>query len=181
MTTYCVEQDLQCTDSLAALTHAINNARRVLAAIPEGSSMLDLAHNCTLGELRERYRRARGVEQHITRQFGDAPEWTKKAEILASAIHFRQFLDARRPAKSSPKGAVDYKKLKADLDIIEVVGRYTQLRRQGRSWVGLCPFHGDKRRPNLVVWREPAVFKCFSCGARGDVVTFLKRIGAEVA
>lgn len=57
-------------------------------------------------------------------------------------------------------------------DIVDVVGEYVQLKKQGRSYVGLCPFHGEKT-PSFSVTQEKQIFHCFGCGKGGNVVTFL--------
>jgi len=62
-------------------------------------------------------------------------------------------------------------------DIVEVLGQYLDLRKAGKNYVGLCPFHPD-RRPSLSVSPERQMFYCFACGAGGDVFTFvMKREG----
>lgn len=64
--------------------------------------------------------------------------------------------------------------IKERVDIVEVVSRYVKLRRTGRAFAGRCPFHDD-RRPSLVVFPE-GDFRCFGCGARGDVIDFVALI-----
>jgi DNA primase len=59
--------------------------------------------------------------------------------------------------------------------IREVIGTHVQLRRAGRSWVGLCPFHGEKT-PSFNVHEEKRFFHCFGCGKHGDVFTFVMEI-----
>ena len=60
-------------------------------------------------------------------------------------------------------------------DITDVVSSYVQLKRRGRTQVGLCPFHNEKT-PSFVVYPETQSFYCFGCGAGGDVITFIKKI-----
>ena len=60
-------------------------------------------------------------------------------------------------------------------DIIELVSGYVQLRRRGRTYTGLCPFHSEKT-PSFVVYPENSSFYCFGCGAGGDAITFVKKI-----
>ncbi len=69
----------------------------------------------------------------------------------------------------------EIQELKASLSIREVIGRYTALRRVGRRWMGLCPFHGD-RHPSLSVDEEKGSFVCYACGERGDVFAFVGKI-----
>ncbi|WP_188453633.1 DNA primase [Virgibacillus oceani] len=57
-------------------------------------------------------------------------------------------------------------------DIVDVIGEYVQLKKQGRNYFGLCPFHGEKT-PSFSVTQEKQIFHCFGCGKGGNVVTFL--------
>lgn len=57
-------------------------------------------------------------------------------------------------------------------DIVDVVSDFVSLRRRGANWVGLCPFHND-RRPSFYVSRTKQICKCFSCGKGGSAVNFL--------
>ncbi|TWT90444.1 DNA primase [Pseudobythopirellula maris] len=60
-------------------------------------------------------------------------------------------------------------------DIVDLVGGYMQLRRQGRGYVGLCPWHDDTR-PSMQVNPDRQSFKCWVCDIGGDVFSFLMRI-----
>lgn len=57
-------------------------------------------------------------------------------------------------------------------DIVEVIGEIVRLKRRGRSWVGLCPFHPEKT-PSFNVTAEKGMYYCFGCQAGGNVVTFV--------
>src|SRR6187402_2703442 len=59
-------------------------------------------------------------------------------------------------------------------DIVDLVGSYVQLRRQGRNFVGLCPWHDDSR-PSLQVNPDRQSFKCWVCDYGGDVFSFVMR------
>jgi DNA primase len=69
----------------------------------------------------------------------------------------------------------DIESLRAQADIVTVVADYTQVRRAGRSFKGLCPFHTE-RTPSFTVTPEGNFFHCFGCGASGDIYDFLMRI-----
>ena len=58
-------------------------------------------------------------------------------------------------------------------DIVEVVSQYTDLRRQGERFVGLCPFH-DERTPSFSVKPGEGFYYCFGCEAGGDTIRFLQ-------
>lgn len=60
-------------------------------------------------------------------------------------------------------------------DIVEIVGQHVQLRKTGRSFKGLCPFHQEKT-PSFIVFPESQNFHCFGCGAGGDVFSFVMQI-----
>ena len=60
------------------------------------------------------------------------------------------------------------------IDIVDLVGSYVQLRRQGRNFVGLCPWHDDSR-PSLQVNPERQSFKCWVCDVGGDVFSFVMK------
>ncbi len=59
--------------------------------------------------------------------------------------------------------------------IREVVGTHVQLKRSGRSWKGLCPFHGEKT-PSFYVIEEKRFFNCFGCQKNGDVFKFIMEL-----
>jgi DNA primase len=57
-------------------------------------------------------------------------------------------------------------------DIVEIVSDHVTLTKRGKNYLGLCPFHED-RRPSLNVSQDKQIYKCFACGAGGNVFTFL--------
>ncbi|MBV9611830.1 MAG: DNA primase, partial [Acidobacteriaceae bacterium] len=67
--------------------------------------------------------------------------------------------------------------LKSQLNIVEVVGQYVRLKRQGagQRYVGLCPFHSEKT-PSFGVHSTLQLYKCFGCDAGGDVFKFVQEI-----
>ncbi len=56
-------------------------------------------------------------------------------------------------------------------DIVDIIGEHVSLKKKGREMVGLCPFHHD-HRPSMNVSPAKQIFKCFACGAGGDVFKF---------
>jgi DNA primase len=74
--------------------------------------------------------------------------------------------------------AKDLQQLKEEIrsrtEILDVIGQYTTLKRAGKNWKGLCPFHAD-RNPSFNVQPEKQIYKCFSCGEGGDVFTFVQK------
>lgn len=61
--------------------------------------------------------------------------------------------------------------VKSRLDIVEIVGQVVPLKKAGRNYKGLCPFHQEKT-PSFIVFPEGQNYHCFGCGANGDVFTF---------
>lgn len=69
----------------------------------------------------------------------------------------------------------DLERVRQTTSIVDVVQQYVALRRVGRNWVGLCPFHAE-RTGSFNVREETGRYKCFGCGAGGDVFTFVQEI-----
>ncbi len=65
--------------------------------------------------------------------------------------------------------------LRQAVDIVDVVSDYVQIKKQGRNYIGLCPFHGENT-PSFSVSPEKQIFHCFGCGVGGNVFTFLMDI-----
>lgn len=65
--------------------------------------------------------------------------------------------------------------IKANINIVDVISQYVVLKRQGRNYFGLCPFHNEKS-PSFSVSESKQIFHCFGCGAGGDAIGFLKKI-----
>ena len=62
-------------------------------------------------------------------------------------------------------------------DIVELVGSYVQLKRKGRLYGGLCPFHSEKT-PSFYVYPDTQSFYCFGCQAAGDAISFVRKINS---
>ncbi len=65
--------------------------------------------------------------------------------------------------------------IKDNIDIVDVISEYVELKRVGSQWMGRCPFHAD-RTPSFSVSGEKGLFHCFGCGASGDVIKFIEDI-----
>jgi DNA primase len=66
-------------------------------------------------------------------------------------------------------------RVRAASDIVEVIGERVALKRVGRNWTGLCPFHKE-RTPSFSVNPERQFYHCFSCKAGGDVFKFFQEL-----
>ncbi|HPJ72832.1 MAG TPA: CHC2 zinc finger domain-containing protein [bacterium] len=64
--------------------------------------------------------------------------------------------------------------VKSSIDIVDVVSDYFPLKRSGRNYKALCPFHQEKT-PSFMVNADRQIFRCFGCGAGGDVIEFVMK------
>ena len=62
--------------------------------------------------------------------------------------------------------------IRRSVDIVDIVSEYIPLEQKGRNFFALCPFHDD-HNPSLSVSREKQIYKCFVCGASGNVFNFI--------
>lgn len=86
---------------------------------------------------------------------------------------------------------IDTEKIKRSHNIVDVIGRYVNIKKQGQNWFGCCPFHSEKT-PSFSVDEKDQFYNCFGCGANGDVIKFVqeysgiefmaacKELGAEI-
>lgn len=65
-------------------------------------------------------------------------------------------------------------RIRQSIDIVDLVGQYIQLRRQGRNYVGICPWHDDSR-PSLNVNQQRQSWKCWVCDVGGDIFSFVMK------
>ena len=65
--------------------------------------------------------------------------------------------------------------IKENNDIVEVISQYIHLKRSGRNYFGICPFHNEKS-PSFSVSPDKQIFHCFGCGVGGNVITFISKI-----
>ena len=72
-------------------------------------------------------------------------------------------------AKISPE---EIAHIREQADIVEIIGDYIPLTMRGKNYFGVCPFHQD-HSPSMSVSREKQMYKCFSCGAAGNVFKFV--------
>jgi DNA primase len=66
-------------------------------------------------------------------------------------------------------------RIRQNVDIVEIISDYVQLKKQGRNYFGLCPFHGEST-PSFSVSPDKQIFHCFGCGAGGNVFSFLMEL-----
>ena len=65
-------------------------------------------------------------------------------------------------------------RIKNENDIVEVISETVRLKRSGRNFMGLCPFHNEKS-PSFSVSQDKQIYKCFGCGEAGNVISFVMK------
>jgi len=69
----------------------------------------------------------------------------------------------------------DVAKVKAATDFVQIASEHIALRKVGRRWSGLCPFHAEKT-PSFSINAEEGLYYCFGCQAKGDVIKFVREV-----
>ena len=93
---------------------------------------------------------------------------------MATSAELASASPNRQPAGSY--GGDDAKeRVREAVDIVDLIGSYISLRRNGRNLVGLCPWHDDSR-PSLQINPERQTFRCWVCNIGGDAFSFLMRM-----
>ncbi|HUQ39343.1 MAG TPA: DNA primase [Acidimicrobiales bacterium] len=69
----------------------------------------------------------------------------------------------------------DVARVRAATDFVQVASQHIALKKVGRRWTGLCPFHAEKT-PSFSVNAEEGLYYCFGCQAKGDVITFVREV-----
>jgi len=130
----------------------------------------------TLPQLRQELRHAE-TEASVCHQFDDSDGyyWQDYAAAVRLAIDIKRWLLA--PSKTQGKHAYpnhpQAEDVKSRNDIVQVVSRYVQLKRCGHNFIGLCPFHND-RRPSFTVYPKEQKWWCYGCSRGGDVISFVR-------
>jgi hypothetical protein len=68
---------------------------------------------------------------------------------------------------------IDTDNIKHSHNIVDIIDKCVPLKKQGKNWFGLCPFHSEKK-PSFSVDEKDQFYHCFGCGAHGDVIDFVK-------
>lgn len=69
---------------------------------------------------------------------------------------------------------IDAEQIKASVDIVEIIGKFVELKQKGSGFKGCCPFH-DEKTPSFNVNPELRTFKCFGCQEQGSVIDFIMK------
>ena len=133
-----------------------------------------IATHLTPEQLRKEIHHA-DIQQGIARCFGeddDISYWQAFGKACELALDIQK---ANQPKVEVREGQFSVKAVKEAHDIVDVINRYTKLRKAGKEYIGKCPFHHENH-PSLQVNQQKQVFYCFSCQHKGDVINFIMQI-----
>lgn len=91
---------------------------------------------------------------------------------LQTRFGFIYLIDGWESSLRIPEELIE--KIKDENDIVDVISENIKLKRSGRNYLGLCPFHNEKS-PSFSVSSDKQIYKCFGCGETGNVVTFIMK------
>ena len=134
-----------------------------------------LTNRFTLPELRYELHQA-DLELTTCETFGldaEAGYWRAYKELVSETMASLR-ANTPKPSPAAP-GRVDTEAIKARADIVGVIGEHIELRKAGRNFKAVCPFHADSN-PSLTVYPEQQSWHCFGCDKGGDVFTFTQLI-----
>lgn len=95
---------------------------------------------------------------------------------MSAVVEWMSRVSTQRELTLSSYSPLDVKEqVKQAIDIVELASKYVQLRRQGRNYVALCPWHDDSR-PSLQINPERQSWKCWVCDIGGDVFSFVMKL-----
>lgn len=102
----------------------------------------------------------------------DVIYWHEYGKTCRRALEVQR---SRQPKVEVREGELSIGAIKEAHNIIDIISRYTNLRKAGKEYMGKCPFHED-RQPSLEVNEAKQLFYCFSCQRGGDLINFIMQI-----
>lgn len=107
----------------------------------------------------------------------DDLEWWFEDYIGAcqEALEIKRWLQSKPPKVKLAKGKVDVVQLKENIDLVDLISHYTQLRKSSRNFTGCCPIHEDKH-PSLTVYPNTQRWWCYGCNRGGDAIDFIMTV-----
>jgi DNA primase len=94
------------------------------------------------------------------------------ASVVSSSGNLREIVHWRRILKGVTPEVIAEVRRRASM--VDVIAEEVMLKKAGKDYKGLCPFHCEKS-PSFFVSTEKGIFKCFGCGECGDIFTFLQK------
>ena len=133
-----------------------------------------LATHLTTVQLRKEMHNV-DIQQGVARCFGEDDDgiyWEHFGRVCVLALDIQK---ASQPKIEVREGQVSCRAIKEAHDIVDVISRYTELKKTGKEYVGKCPFH-EENHPSFQVSQQKQVFYCFSCQRKGDLINFIMQI-----
>ena len=114
------------------------------------------------------------IEYQNKRSCSLAPSAFSASLVLKNDLSSSGMMVLQRREKGTPLKYDDalIDQIRDAADIVDIIGSHLNLQKKGSSFIALCPFHNDTK-PSLNIHPQKQIYKCFSCGAGGDVYTFL--------
>lgn len=130
-----------------------------------------------LRELRE-VKHYAAVQMKVCRMLDGEPEIGIGEEVYWRCVveQAQLLIDEHKARIPAPTRTMPIAEAKSRADILEVIGRYMDLRKAGRQYAGKCPFHSSRYGDNFFINPELGKWHCFSCGKHGDVLDFIQQI-----
>lgn len=158
----------------------------VKPSVFDQADILYLVKHFTAEELQEEAERAdakamcakvrefyRGTPEDDGEDIDNFP-WKEFAAACRQAARLRESSARKKTARSGGRW-LDVEDIKARADIVEIAGRYTELKKKGRNFSGLCPVHTETG-PSFYVYPEQQRWHCYGCNAGGDVIALVMAV-----
>lgn len=139
--------------------------------------MIDVAYleRCTMAGLKHEKWKAQ-LEVHSAEFWNNEPDivfWTEYLEAVNCAISRKRY-DERKARPVNNSSRISAADVKERLDIVAVIGEYTDLHRSGNRFTGSCPLHDDKH-PSMFIYPDQQSWHCYQCNQGGDVFDFIQK------
>ncbi len=141
------------------------------------SSVVDyIVNNFTLQQVREEAiqadkKRFFAKDEHDTKKEIFFKEYAESCRMAIEVMNGVKPKPELKPGQQPRESADD---IKARYDLADYINQYTNLKKVGQRYYGLCPLHNDKKSPSLVVYPEN-IFHCYGCQAHGSVIDFVMK------
>src|SRR5579883_3373754 len=95
--------------------------------------------------------------------------------VVSNAIrHIRSVVESSADRSMATDAQTPIERIKQKLDIVDEIGAVVSLKKSGKAYKGLCPFHGE-RTPSFYVFPDNGTYHCFGCHEYGDIFTFVEK------